>query len=279
MHRGRDEFCGKGAARRRGAGRAGHFRFRRTGGPDDLPRSGSSSMSRVLGAAGPIGSDPAGPSPGRLLGGPTGSGLRNALPRPVATQTTLLRPARLPAPPVIQTQLNWGPFRVSVGHEKDARTDRTNAAVTVVFSAPPLRRRELFSRPLTLPTLSTRVPRVEIALKAQVVPEVEITPDPLVLGPDPASGESRFSVRTRQPSRIVRAVGKSAHGAKVVELDQSGQEDSEWGLAHHFLVRNSSLAGARQIDVELEVQRGAGETEARSASAQIERLTERINNE
>ena len=140
-----------------------------------------------------------------------------------ATQTTLLRPARLPAPPVIQTQLNWGPFRVSVGHEKDARTDRINAAVTVVFSAPPLRRRELFSRPLTLPTLSTRVPRVEIALKAQVVPEVEITPDPLVLGPDPASGESRFSVRTRQPSRIVRAVGKSAHGAKVVELTRAAR--------------------------------------------------------
>ncbi|MCL5746392.1 MAG: DUF1573 domain-containing protein [Acidobacteria bacterium] len=195
-----------------------------------------------------------------------------------ATQTTVLRPERLSGAPLTQTQMNFGPFQVLVTHQADVREKRTNATITVVFSAPPLRQRELFTSPLRLQTLSQRVPQVEIALKAEVVPEVEITPALLVLGPDGA-GESRFTVRTRRPSRIIRALTRSPQGPKTVPLNANEPEDSDWGLVHCFYVLNSALADAAQIDVELEVRHGAGETEARLASAQIKRLNDNTNNE
>lgn len=196
-----------------------------------------------------------------------------------ATQTTVLRPERLSEPPLAQTQMNFGAFRVHVTHQTDSREKKTNAEVTVVFSAPPLRQRELFSSPLRLDTLSPRVPKVEIALKAQVVPEVEIIPDVLVLAPNDAQGQSRFTVRSLEPSRIVRAVNKSAQGVKVVQLNRNDEGDRDWDIAHHFLIPNSSLADAASIDVELEIRRGAGEPEARVASAEIKRLIESTNNE
>lgn len=196
-----------------------------------------------------------------------------------ATQTTVLRPERLSGAPLTHTQMNFGPFQVLVTHQTDAREKRTNATITVVFSAPPLRQRELFTSPLRLQTLSQRVPQVEIALKAEVVPEVEITPDLLVLGPNDGSGESRFTVRTRRASRIIRALTQPPQGPKSVPLNWNDQEDSDWDLTHGFYVLNSALADAAQIDVELEIRHGTGETEARLASAQIKRLNDNINNE
>lgn len=196
-----------------------------------------------------------------------------------ATQTTVLRPGRMPGAPLVQTQMNFGPFQVLVTHQPDGPDNRTNATIAVVFSAPPLRQRELFTRTLRLETSSQRVPQVEITLKAAVVPEVEITPAMLVLGPNDGAGESRITVRSRQPSRIVRALTQPVHGPETVRLHWSEEEGSRWDLVHRFHVLNSALADATHLDVELEVRRGASETEARLASAQIKRLNESINNE
>jgi hypothetical protein len=189
-----------------------------------------------------------------------------------ATQTTLLQPGKLSGPPLATTQMNVGPFHVLVSHQVNVKQTSTNAAVTVTFFAPRLTQRQQFSRSLKLETLSERVPDVEFALKALVIPDVEITPELLVLPPGDSLGESRFTVRTSLPSRIIRALSRSAEQTGVIGAARSGDEDSEWEVVHHFLVANSALADATQLDVELEIRRNAGGIEARFASAQIKSL-------
>ena len=193
-------------------------------------------------------------------------------PGQTATQSTVLRPIQMSGPPLAECETNFGSFTVSVKDQSSSITETKNSVITVGFSAPLLRERELFTPPLKLRTLSERIPTLEIALKAQVVPDVEITPRVVVLGPDHNTPETHFTVRTRLESRVIRALSISSEGTNVVQLKSRVAERPDWSSSHNFSAQTHALRGSSQFDVELEIRRGPGETEARRVSAQLTSL-------
>jgi hypothetical protein len=157
---------------------------------------------------------------------------------------------------------------------------RTNAAdssakpfaLLVTFEAPGVRFSQTFKQTIMVQTSSKRIPCLSIPVSAVIRPELEITPDMIVLQGQ-ASGESRFTIHTLQASRVVRAVvTRNNVGVEILPTVDVSSSEETWDLTHIRQVANASIAGAERIDFELTVRNGAGRTEARSVSVPIKSL-------
>lgn len=190
------------------------------------------------------------------------------------TQTMVVQPRKMNTPPLLEVQTNFGPFVVNVHHQVDNSGAKSNSIVTVVFSAPPLMRHQDFSRSFDLVSSSKLVPKLTTNIKAGIKPEVEITPELLVISKNDAAEESHFLLQSGRPSRVVRIYSKSLTNAGDMKINYRMQDSdgSGWNLAHRFQISNLELADATQIDVELLIQRDAGAEEARLVSAEIKSL-------
>jgi Protein of unknown function (DUF1573) len=110
--------------------------------------------------------------------------------------------------PVALRSLQVGPplgsnleFNVSLTN----RPSDTEAFVT--FHVPNLPRRQAFSEVMEFPTSSKREPTHKVYLIAQIQPDVEITPDMLILTEAESYKDLTFNIRTIEPSRVVSATG------------------------------------------------------------------------
>ena len=85
----------------------------------------------------------------------------------------------------------------------------------ITFRAPPEAvRRQVFAGSITFTTSSTRVPNAVISVLGEVSPDIDITPEQVVLSGEGAVGESRIRIRTAEPSRIVRVTSKTSEGLR-----------------------------------------------------------------
>jgi hypothetical protein len=189
-----------------------------------------------------------------------------------STQTTVIRPGRLAAPPLMQTQASFGVFKALVLDEQNAKNRSTGSTLTVTFTAEPTSQRTVFSTIVHLPTRSSRVPMVEVPVRAVVAPAIEVFPQTLVLAPGDPTRESGLTVRTISPSRIARAFTRSARQTNEISLRRAGGGDTGWENAHRFYVTNLELAESEQLNIQIEIQSAAGQTEAWPASVKITRL-------
>jgi hypothetical protein len=190
------------------------------------------------------------------------------------TQTVVIRPHKMNIPPLLEGQTHFGPFVVNVHYQVDNSGAKSNSIVTVVFAAPPLMHHQDFSKSFDLATSSKLVPKITTNIKAEIKPEVEITPGLLVINQSDVTEESNFLLQSRQPSRVVRIYSKSLtnRGDMQINYRMRDSDGSGWNLAHRFQISNLELADATQINVELLIQRDAGAEEARLVSAEIKSL-------
>jgi hypothetical protein len=146
----------------------------------------------------------------------------------------------------------------------------------VILQAPLVKSSQLFCKDIKLTTTSQRMPMLTIPVKAMIRPELEIAPDTVVLssGAQAGSLESRFTIGSLYPSKVVRAsVLTKDHVSKEVPaiMDLASPEDT-WDVTHVRRIANSLLTGAEQVDFELEIRDGTARPEARSVSVQIKSL-------
>lgn len=143
----------------------------------------------------------------------------------------------------------------------------------ITFKAPSNNCSQLLSGFVQADMSSKRVPHLVIPVSAQVIPELEITPDVIILPADAINQESRFTIRTVIPSRIVRVVAATDLGSHEIPTFAGGTNvPPAWGLSHVRRVSNAALAGAKQLNFELEVRKGTARVEARSVPVSIKSL-------
>lgn len=144
--------------------------------------------------------------------------------------------------------------------------------LTVRCEAPATPGRQAMSGLAILETSSLRVPRLQVPLLAQVWPEEGVMPRVLVLPERGASGESRLTVETRRPARVLRLYVDRSAGLEELRAGAWSRDTPDWGREHVCRVSNEALAGARAIIFELTVRDAADRTEARLARVPISRL-------
>jgi hypothetical protein len=193
-----------------------------------------------------------------------------------ATETIDFQPGALKGFLMKNPQPTRSEFTVSFAN---ATNDEVQASagkrpqLAVTFEAPVVNRSTVFSGAIEVETSSERMPMVRIPVRASVRPNVEVTPEVVVLPAAVASGESRFKIRTLQPSKIVRATILTPDGFKRLQPNiETTDLNQSWELTHIRHAQNASLADAERIDFELEVRSGIGRKEARTVSVQVQRL-------
>ena len=158
---------------------------------------------------------------------------------------------------------------------------RTNTPVSsskvfdmqVTLCAPAVKCSQVINGEIHVETSSIRTPRISIPVSAVIRPELEIAPEIVVLPRGGTLGESRFTIRTLQPSRAVRAlVTKSGMSKEAPAAVDTNSPEEPFATAHVCRIDNSLLWGAERIDFELVVRNGAGRQEARTVSIQVKRL-------
>lgn len=131
----------------------------------------------------------------------------------------------------------------------------------------------MFGGAVEFETSSKRVPHVRVPVSAVVAPDFEISPEVIILQHGEPTGESRVTIRSLKPSRIIRLQIMTAEGPKELPTAVVTEDlNDDLGLSHVRRVKNSSLALAQRIDFEVEIRNGAGQKETRSASVQIKGL-------
>jgi hypothetical protein len=183
-------------------------------------------------------------------------------PGDTARRSVLFQPVAVSEFALMKTQVSHGPFFISV----------EDKGVSFTLNAANVARRESYSYQFRVHTTSERVPEVVIPISGHVVPEVELRPDVLVLPLDTTLPESRFTVQTRDSSRIKSVARKTADGTAHIEAFELDSAAGQWALSHSFRIHNSALEGAVRIDVELELRQEAGRRETRLAFAEIRSL-------
>jgi hypothetical protein len=188
-------------------------------------------------------------------------------------RTVVFRPKALKKLEVTVPKSSGIPFEILAKEPKGEGVADTNYELSITFHAPTTASRQTFSDSINVTTSSKRVPTVSIPVSGKVVPDIEISPEVVILPANGISGESRFTLLTAQPSRLVRITGKTSAGPK--EIQTAGEKKNifgDWGMSHTFRIVNSALTTAERIDVALEVQHGSDRLEARSVSVQIKGL-------
>jgi len=195
-----------------------------------------------------------------------------------ATQKIVLRPKALTSISITNLRSSGKEFQVALQQDRTSASADTMAEIFITFRAPKMNHRQPFSEILQVNTSSQRVPEFGLPLRGLVVPDVEIVPDVLVLPSDTSRGESRVTLRTEEPSRIVRVSSETSAGIKELPSvqDQTVHEDSGvppgWRFAHVCHILHSNLRGAQQINIAFEIRHGADRIEARSVSVQVKSL-------
>lgn len=192
-----------------------------------------------------------------------------------ATQSVRILRGALKGITITGPRVSASPFEVSSITNRAGFSTAELGEIAVTFVAPMARSSQVFDGVVDFETSSTRVPRATIPVSATVIPEIVTVPETIVLPRPEKSGESRITIQTLQPSRIVR-VRVIADGVPQ-ELQFAGNinnpdEGDSWGLKHLRRINNASLVKAKRVDFELEVRNGTGRNEARSASVQIRSL-------
>ena len=95
---------------------------------------------------------------------------------------------------------------------------------------------------------------MQIPIRAQVTPDCEISPELLILPEQGQLKESRFTVTTIQPSRLVRVLSGVDRDLREIAIDSGRLGASNyWAKSHSFRVSNSSLADSTRMKVELQI--------------------------
>jgi hypothetical protein len=189
------------------------------------------------------------------------------------TRTIRLGPRALKELEIVELRTTSDLFKVSLRNGQSGVSPPPHPEIVVSFVAPALSSGEVFGGTVEIKTSSKRNPEIGIPLRATVRPDLEIAPELIVLPRSGASGQSRFTIRTLQHSRITRILIMRHTGAQdnLPSVTPDNPDDG-WNLTHVRQLANSSLAEAKAIIFELEVRNGIGRNEARSTSAQIKRL-------
>jgi len=193
-----------------------------------------------------------------------------------ASRSVILRPKAVTKLDVKVVEQAHGPFDVSVREQEGDGSTCRNCEVSITFQASKCTSRETISDTINLTTSSKRVPVVSIPVSARIAPDIEISPEVVVLPASGLSGESRFTLLTTQRSRVTQVAVKTAEGSNEIEV--LGAEEGnlkKWAFSHSFRVANRALVAAQEIDVAVELQQGTDRTEARCVPVQLKRLTER----
>lgn len=180
-----------------------------------------------------------------------------------ATETVVFRPRALPDLTLTPTQTWRGPFEVQI----------RDLQATVTFHAPEVTHSETYSDILHVFTSSPRAPMVMLSLSGQVIPEVEVSPSVLVISSGKPGGVSRLTVRSSEPSRVIRLFKVSGDSREPLPLVPAAPVSlSEWALAHALTVTNAAVADANRLEFTVHIKSGAGRSEARPVFVDIKRL-------
>ena len=197
----------------------------------------------------------------------------NLKPGEEVTRTLLFRPKACQDLKITGPRSILKPFEV-VLESGEVTALGPGPRVLITFRAPPEAiRRQVFASAITFTTSSKRVPTAVISVLGQVSPDIDITPDQVVLPGEGVVGESRIRIRTAEPSRIARVTRKTSEGlSEMGRGDHDSGAPGDWALVHTLRLANDALAAAEQIDFWLEVLHGTHRTEARCVSVPIKRL-------
>jgi hypothetical protein len=90
-------------------------------------------------------------------------------------------------------------------------------------------------------------------VRGEVVPDIEITPDTAILTPNTDLQNIEFSLRTKQPSRLLEI---NVNNSKL-EFFEDGNNAKAFQLEHSIKLTNAPKIGnSTHIEFELSVQNG-----------------------
>ena len=131
----------------------------------------------------------------------------------------------------------------------------------------------MFGSTVEIETSSKQVPHARVPVSATVTPDVEITPEVIVLQKLGPPADSRVTIRTLEASRIIRLLLLTSQGYQTLTQGAvTAYLNDIPGLSHFCTFKNSSLVGAKRLEFELEILKEAGRIEARSAFVEIKGL-------
>ena len=184
------------------------------------------------------------------------------------TQTVRFIPKALDDLVLTQSVNRIGPFEIFVKNPEKGSKKISEAMI--VFHSPETTRSEYFSENIRISTSSKRMPIAEIPVCAKTVPENSVVPQMLVFPSTPITGESRLTITTRNPSKIVRLVSKTGNNTKEVQPFIEGE--NEFSTSHILLVTNKDIADAQQLDIQLRILRNQEKEENKSTFVVIKRI-------
>ena len=125
-----------------------------------------------------------------------------------------------------------------------------------------------------LKTNSERHPSIVIPVRGTVVPEIEVTPQALVLvGNAVASREHGLRVRTSNASSVGRVVANEPTGERNIDFStRDAGASSHWASDHRIRVAEDTLTEAESLSILLSIQNSNGSNEAASVVVKIQRL-------
>jgi hypothetical protein len=162
---------------------------------------------------------------------------------------------------------------ISLGRNGPGSQPGIPCSIEVTYDAPSTYVSQTFGGTVEVETSSAFMPLVKIPVSGTVAPDVEMTPQLIVLQKPRPSGECRITARTREPSRIIRLLALTSQGYQAVTGDAlSGSLDDTMRVSHLCVFKNLALVGTKRLDFEFEVRKQAGGTETRSAFVEIKGL-------
>jgi hypothetical protein len=194
---------------------------------------------------------------------------REVYPGQSVTQTVRFIPKALDDLVLTQYNSRIGPFEIFVKNPE--KGGKKISEVIIVFHSPQTKRSEYFSENIRIATSSKRMPVIEIPVCAKTVPENDVVPQMLIFPATPITGESRLTIRTRSPSKIVRLVSKRDNNSKEIQpfiID----ETNEFSTSHILLVTNKDIADAQQLDIQLRIMRNQQKIENENIFIEVKNL-------
>jgi len=172
------------------------------------------------------------------------------------TKRVRIRPEMFPGFRVLGVRSSHRQFSARLAEESAGQGVRH---VDITFAAENVWRTESFSAIVTVETNSPRAPRAEVAVRARLVPPVEIEPPSVVVRWDESGRvERRLRITSRAPSRL-SAVRCPEPGVHVdADLAREAQEH----VLRLALVRPEMRTPNCEIQVELALRGSTGKSEA-----------------
>lgn len=189
------------------------------------------------------------------------------------TQTVKFIPIAMNGIVLPKTNGNLSAFEFFVKNKKENGEDISE--LSIIFHSPRTTRSEYFNQNIKITTLSKGIPVAEIPVFAKTVPDVEVIPQTIVFPTSSLIGESRLTVKTRDPSKIFRLVSKTGDNAKEIQHFIS-DETNEFSTSHILLVTNKDIAGAQKLDIQLQILRNQQKIENGNISTEVKRYDNEI---